>query len=528
MTLSDTMAYRQVIGCLMYNPLLLVEYSDIQAADFDYTAAKVCLFAIKKLYEAGASVLTPLEVDQEIIRSGGAAEQAYKNGNGLDFLKEAYEYAQLSNFSLHYNRLKKNSLLRQLKQAKYDISEFYVEDKDVVNPKQEADMIQHLDEVSLEDILNSVEKKYSEIRNKFLQGGKSRGDPAMGIMKLIDELKTTPSVGPSLEGHIFSSVCRGARKGCFFLKSASTSAGKSRTSIFDACHLCYPKHWSDKANSFVMDVDIYGEICPPRKVLFIVTEMEIEEVQTIMLAYLSGIDEDKIIRGKYDTPMEEHRVRTAAKIIEEYKGYFLIEEISDPNLQNVEATIRKYAIVDDVKYVFHDYIHTTASLVNSFSKNGLREDVVLMLMANQLKQLAKEYGLFIFSATQVNAFGMGDDELTFKDEKSIRGSKAVADKCDIGYVMTTISEKGWNTVAPNLKQAVREGTIPPEMIAERPTHVLDIYKMRRGRYKMIRIWCRIHLGTGKREDLFITNAANQPMKEPLNLFESDTEVPITF
>ena len=53
--------------------------------------------------------------------------------------------------------------------------------------------------------------------------------------------------------------------------------------------------------------------------------------------------------------------------------------------------IRKYATVDDIKYVFFDYIHTTASLVEQFTRNNLREDVVLMLLANQLKQLAKDY-----------------------------------------------------------------------------------------------------------------------------------------
>ena len=52
MTLSDTMAYRQVIGCLMYKPLLFLEYPDIQAQDFDFKPAKVCLFAIKKLYDS--------------------------------------------------------------------------------------------------------------------------------------------------------------------------------------------------------------------------------------------------------------------------------------------------------------------------------------------------------------------------------------------------------------------------------------------------------------------------------------------
>ena len=241
-----------------------------------------------------------------------------------------------------------------------------------------------------------------------------------------------------------------------------------------------------------------------------------------MLAYLSGVDEDSILTGKYELG-ELTRVKQAAKIIEEYSGYFMIEEISDPNLQNVEATIRKYATVDNVEYVFFDYIHSTASMINQFSRNNIREDVILMMMANQLKQLAKDYNLFIFSATQVNSLAMGDDEMNFKDEKSIRGAKAIADKADMGYVMTRVSEKGWNSILATLNEAVREGTIKAEDIKTRPTHVLDIYKMRRGRYKMIRIWCNIHLGTGERKDLFITTADNQPIDEPLDLFSSASE-----
>ena len=137
MTLSDTTAYRQVIGCLMYKPLLFLEYPDIRAQDFDFKPAKVCLFAIKKLYEAGATELTPAEVDLEIIRCGSSAEQIYKAENGLDFLKNSYEYAQLSNFEVYYKRLKKNALLRKLQQQHYDISEYYIADKDVKDPALE-------------------------------------------------------------------------------------------------------------------------------------------------------------------------------------------------------------------------------------------------------------------------------------------------------------------------------------------------------------------------------------------------------
>ena len=528
MTLSDTDAYRQVIGCLMYKPLLFLEYPDIRAQDFDFKPAKVCLFAIKKLYEAGATALSPSEVDLEISRCGSAAEQTYKAENGLDFLKNAYEYAQLGNFDVYYKRLKKNALLRKLQQQHYDISEYYIADKDVKDPALEAALIDKLEKATIEDILNSVEKTYNEIRNDFTNGKSKQGNPAEQITKLIEDLKKTPSISPSLEGKIFSSVCRGARSGCFFLKSASTSAGKSRTSIFDACHLAYPRRWSHDLNDFVEELDAKGEPRQPRKVLFIVTEMDLEELQTIMLAYLSGVDEDHILTGSYILG-EETRVRTAAQIMKDYSGYFLIEEIADPNLQNVESTIKKYATVDEVKYVFFDYIHSTASMISQFSRNNIREDVILMMMANQLKQIAKDYNIFIFSATQVNALGISDDELEFRDEKTIRGAKSIADKCDMGYVMTRISEKAWNTLKADLKPAVRDGIIPPEYLEPEycPTHVLDIYKMRRGRYKMIRIWCHIHLGTGYRKDLFMTNALNQPMNEPIDLFSSASERKVT-
>ena len=526
MILSDKMAMRQIIGCLMLNPLLFLEYPDISSTDFDDKAMRACFVIIKKLYDEGAQKLTPMEVDLEIEKMNSAVGlQCYKNGNGIDILNTAYEFAEPENFKLYYTRLKKYSLLQRLQKEKYDISEFYIDDKDIDDPLKAIAIQEHFDESSVEDILNAVESKYSIIRNEYLGGGKNETDPAAGIVELIDELKNTPSIGPSLEGKIFSTACRGARTGCFYLKSSSSGSGKTRTSVFDACRLCYPKRWSHELNTFIEEHNYDGSIREPRKVLFIVTEMDKEELQTIMLAYLSGVNEEHIIIGNYEFG-EESRVKYAAKIMEEYAGYFIIEEISDPNLNNVEATIKKYAIVDNVKYVLFDYIHTTASMMTQFAKSGLREDVVLMLMSNQLKQLAKDYGLFIFSATQVNMGAMADDG-EFKNEMSIRGSKAAADKCDLGYVMTRVSDKFWNSIMPGLKQAAREGRIDASVIEnDRPTHVLDIYKMRRGRFKNIRIWIKLNLGTGYRKDLFMTTADNQPLYESIDLFSSSREEPI--
>lgn len=523
MTLTDKVAYRQIIGCLMRNPLLLLEYPDIYTTDFDEKVYRICFIAISNLYDEGAVKLTPFEVDQEIEKHENAAIE-YRQKQGLEILKASYEFAEPDNFKLYYNRFKKYSLLRQLNDAKYDISEYFIDDFKVYDVQKEIAIQKHFDESSIEDILNSVESKYNIIRNDFLKGGRANGDPAEGIQELINELKSAPNIGPSLEGKIFSSAVRGAREGCFYLKSASTSAGKTRGSVFDACHLAYPERWSHEQNSFIYEVDHQGEIRQPRKVLFIVTEMERVELQTIMLAYLSGVNEEHILTGMYELG-ELARVRYAGKIIERYKGYFLIEEISEPNLTNVEATIKKYATIDGIKYCFFDYLHSTASMVTQFSKNNLREDTILMMMANQLKQVAKDYNIFIFSATQVNMNAMMDDG-EFKNEMCIRGAKSISDKADIAYVMTRVNDKTWNSMLPIFKVAAREGTLDPKYIEDsnwRPTHILDIYKMRRGRYKNVRIWTSLDLGNGRRNDCFMTTADNQPVAFFTDVFNSAVE-----
>ena len=506
----------------MHNPLLFLEYQDLSPADFDLDIAKKCMGVIKYLYTQGARVLTPAEVDQEFARRE-RIYNSYEKEGGLDYLKDAYEFASPENFDIYYKSVKKYALLRRLKKDKYDISNFYIDDKENNDPLKETQALERFKDASIEDILNSVEGKYNEIRNEFLQGGKMKGDPAEGIFDLIDKLKTNPDIGPDLEGKFFNYACRGARKGCFFLKSASTNAGKTRTSVFDACKLAYPIKWSHEKKTFIKQTSaITGECYNPRKVLFIVTEMDKEELQTIMLAYLSGVDEDHILKGQY-AEGEEKRVRYAGQIMEKYKGYFLVEEISEPNLVNVEATIKKYATLDNVKYVFFDYIHTTASMMNQFARNNLREDSILMMMANQLKQIAKDYNVFIFSATQVNQMAMADDG-EFKNEMCIRGAKSIADKCDMGYVMTRISETTWQKLLPSFRVAARDGILKGDFLEgeNKPTHIIDIYKMRRGRFKNVRIWINLHLGTGYRKDLFMTDSNNSPIVINGKALEIDT------
>jgi len=80
MTLSDMTAYRHVIGGLIHKPQLLLEYDDIKANDFDYAPAAICFNAIKKFYASGATELSVMELDQEIVRAGGRVTQIYTEG----------------------------------------------------------------------------------------------------------------------------------------------------------------------------------------------------------------------------------------------------------------------------------------------------------------------------------------------------------------------------------------------------------------------------------------------------------------
>ena len=108
-------------------------------------------------------------------------------------------------------------------------------------------------------------------------------------------------------------------------------------------------------------------------------------------------------------------------------------------------------------------------------------------------------------------------------------SKAIADKADVGFILTKISQKNLNSYMTEWRKAARLGYIDAKYVENDqyfPTHVIDIYKNRRGQYKNVRIWIRLNLGTGERKDLFITNADNTPIQEPLDLFSSAKEMEI--
>lgn len=87
----------------------------------------------------------------------------------------------------------------------------------------------------------------------------------------------------------------------------------------------------------------------------------------------------------------------------------------------------------------------------------------------------------------------------------------VVKKIDLGSIISLVDDKEYEAMSPLLRAAMARKEVAPEA-SEKPTHVIDIYKNRRGRYKNVRVWCKIDLGTGERKDLFLTRANNEPIQ----------------
>jgi len=481
----DTTAVMQIIGCVFNNPQLL-DYTDkysITDEDFANEFHKVMFGAIYKIHELGANVIT-LENLADFFSTRPKSGAIYKKENGEQWILRVADNAMPSSFDFYYNRLKKMSLLRAYDNYGIDVSDIYDPDN-ILDTKKKQLQEDILDNSTLEDIAAKVDRKIDEIRLKYVDDEFGEASQAgEGIEDLIDKFKEHPEVGVPLYGPLVNTVTRGARLKKFYLRSAATGVGKTRSMIADACYIACNKIYDE---SFGW---IKNGTCEPT--LYITTEQELDEIQTMMLAFLSNVDEDHILNGHYEGD-EEDRVREAAKILKNSPLY--IEELPDFSLKDVENKIKKNLRDHDVKYVFHDYIHTSLKILEEITRRSggikLREDNILFMLSNKLKDICNTYGVFIMSATQLN--GDYQDAKT-PDQNLLRGAKAIADKIDYGSILLNVKEEDLEALE----------TILASNMFDTPTIKMSVYKNRRGRYKGVVLWCKADLGTCRIQPMFCT------------------------
>ena len=481
----DTPSIVQVIGCVFKTPQLL-DYSDkytLTEEDFPDQFHKIVFGTIFKLHELGSEKIGINNI-LDYLSSRPKSEAIFIKQKGEEWLLKAAENAEISAFDYYYNRVKKMTLLRAFDNYGIDVTDIYDPDN-IIDIKKKQLQEDQLDNSSLEEIVQKVQNKIDQIMATYVddEWGEAiqAGD---GIESLIIDLEQSPEVGVPLYGPLINTVTRGARLKKFYLRSAPTGVGKSRTMIADACYIACNRIYDD----------VFGWIkngtC--ESTLYITTEQEKGEVQTMMLAFLSNVNEEHILNGKYEGD-ERERVFEAAKILHNSPLY--IEILPDFSLQDVENKIKKNIRDHDVKYVFHDYIHTSLKILEEISRRSggvkLREDSILFMLSIRLKDICNKYGIFIMSATQLNADYQTSET---PDQNLLRGAKSIADKIDVGMILLPTSQDD----IENLGQILTNNAF------DKPNLKLSIYKNRRGRYKGIYLWCKADLGTCRVKPMFAT------------------------
>lgn len=498
--LYDKDAATYILSSLMRKPLLLQdERYAFAKTDFDSPLHQMIFYSIFNMAENGAERIIPAEIDL-YIKQFDNQYTYYKQNNGYDYILECYQTTEGgdgSQFDLYYNKLKKFSVLRDLESIGIDTTEFYNPNADPLNLDSEE---KKLNDIKLNAISERIKNKIAEIENRHI--GKDEGTSqsvGLNMRKLVQELKACPEVGLPLDGDIVNFAARGARSGKMYIYSAPSGAGKTRTMVGNACAICMPYIGKDGKIVYrgTEDNPTY------EKVLFVATEMQADEIQTLVLAYVSNVNEKKILLGN-PTPDEEERINRALDIIDKFGDNLIIECIPDPSIAMLKARLIKYIIQDNINYIFYDYIFNSPGLVNEFASANLREDVVLMMLANSLKEVAMTYNVFIQSATQLND-GWAKKEIGLRDQNCIRGSKAIADKIDIGQIGVRLEPEEYKQVDA-IWQEVKKKHMSEWGYIDKPNIVVDIYKNRRGEMNCVKIFRYFDYGTCHCQDLFITDA----------------------
>ena len=482
--LTDKNAIRQVLGCLMKKPALLSErdkYS-LQPGDFTSKFERYIFIAILNLYTSGAQDINEIDVDTYL----SAHKDQYivfQQQKGIDYLQDALDMSTLENFEYYYNRIKKFNCLRDLQGAGYDTSRFYCENE--LDPRQ-FEINQRFETLTPKKIFEEIKKGIYGVEREYVGGDASvTADVSQGIEELLEKLKVAPDVGPRFQGKYFNTITRGARQGKYYIVSLGTGTGKTRFLVGEACYQAFPMRF----DSLKGEWKITGN---SEKTLFIATEQDIEEIQTMVIAYLSDINEEIIISGRY-TEAQMQILKEATEVIKKYKDNLQIVRVPMPSVEVIKSVIRQNCLLYDIRNVFFDYIFSNPALLNEFRDLRIREDVALLMLSTALKDLAVEQNVFMMSATQVNSNTDGNEK-GIKNQNSIRGSKSIIDKADIALIGGLVPEEQLKDIAPYIQKYGM------------PTQVQDVYKVRRGKWTNLKIWSQVDLGTCRRRDLFVTDA----------------------
>lgn len=485
-TLTDKRAILNTIGCLMLDPTLIDDIDrPLDRTDFDTEALYELLYvAIFNSYMQGVKDINEFTIDS-YLSSYKEQYEIFQANDGLRYLVDAREMSSLDNYDYYYHRLRKYSLLRYYEKKGYNTKSIF---DPTVGVEELTKEMEKFDNYTEQDIVGLVETdlvisptiKYC---TNMLTTEIQAADDAMD---LVESFMKIPDVGVPLNNDGLNTVARGARKGCLYMRSLPQGQGKSRCAAGDACKIAVPYVYNKDKKDFV-----YTGMSEPT--LYITTEMTVDEIQTILIATVSKVNEEHILYGEYKDD-EFERVKRAVEYIQSSPLY--IVHIPDFSIEDIKNIIKKYNREFKVEYFFFDYISTSLRLmseVNGKSRMGLKEHQLLLIFSTELKTIAQQLGVFIFTASQLNGEAQN---ATIKDQNLLSGAKALANKLDVGIISMRPTQR---------EQDKLDAIIQNHFGLRMPDMGHWVYKVRRGRLTHIIIWSQVDLGTMTEKALFVTD-----------------------
>lgn len=480
----DTPAILQVLGCIYLNPSLL-DFTDkynLCKHDFVESFHRMIYKIMFQLHSLDNAKQLNAVVIEDYLSDKPEDFALFKKNDGEKWLAEIGKNAQPELFDFYYNRVKKLSLLRAYQNCGVDVSDIY-DPEEVFDQKKINEQGEWLTNHSIADIVKLIDEKIDRVKAEYTGEEFQKPHQAgTGIKELLEHLKQNPDYGLPLYGSLINTVTRGARLGKFYLRSAPSGVGKSRTMMADAAYMSCSAMWEEGGGWITMGAK--------QPTLYITTEQRLDEVQTMLLSFIAGVDEDKILESRCDDE-ENERLAMAASIIAEAPLY--IEEMPDFSMTDIENQIKRGIRDYDAHYIFLDYIHSSIKILEEITRRTggikLREDNVLFMIAIKIKDICVQNDVFILSSTQLSADWKTATE---PDQNLLRGAKSIADKIDLGMHILPVSQDDLQALGP----VIGSNDIPNLKLA--------IYKNRRGKYKSIFLWCKANLGQCKINPIFAT------------------------
>lgn len=478
--LYDSTSARLLLGALMIKPsLALSEKYPLSVHDFQSNTFHIRLYqAISALAKRGAETIADLDI-YNLCKNNKAVETIFKENDLTGFIDTVKQLANVGNFEVYYNNVRRATLLRSYKNAGYNIDKFEQDDKATIE-----DIVQYFDAQQI-----AIKKQF--YKDKDIDELKA-GD---GFEAVKEGFKAEPLFGATTFSEYLNTAARGWIPGQLSIYSVGSGVGKSTIGLANLVQVCCPRIYDIDKGQYV------DNPCYQHKAgLYLQFEMAGDtEITPKIVATISGVPCFSILNGRYEEG-EEERVDEAIKILHESKLYI----VTMPNytIDLIESYVKDYVVNKQVSYVCYDYIVESSSVSSNIAKkNGVstRPDQVIAAIASKLKDLAVEYNIAVLSFTQVSDNVHDRDIL---DSSVAAGCKSIKNKADVYGVIMPLRKK---------EQDIADMMLEKFPNKTKPNRCLHMDKMRFSAVEQgIKIYFHLDLNTGRTKDCFVTTKFDNP------------------